>query len=62
VGLINEKGQGRKAILVSSDGEKVKEKVQLHAQQLKVARAELKNELNKEFSDKTLKRYLKKLM
>lgn len=62
VGLMNEKGQGRKAILVSSDGQKVKEKVQLHAQQLKVARAELKNELNKEFSDKTLKRYLKKLM
>ena len=62
VGLMNEKGQGRKAILVSSDGQKVKEKVQMHAQQLKVARAELKSELNKDFSDKTLKRYLKKLM
>jgi transposase len=62
VGLLNEKGQGRKAILVAADGAKVKEKVQAHAQQLKVARAELKKELNREFSDKTLKRYLKKLM
>ncbi len=62
VGLINQKGQGRKAILVAGDGEKVKEKVQAHAQQLKVARAELKAELNKSFSDKTLKRFLKKLV
>ena len=45
VGLLNEKGQGRKAILVASDQEKVKEKVQAHAQQLKVARAELKVQL-----------------
>ena len=62
VGLVNEKGQGRKTILVAANREKVKEKVQAHAQQLKVARAELKKEPNKEFSDKTLKRYLKKLM
>jgi transposase len=62
VGLMNEKGQGRKAILVASDQEKVKAKVQAHAQQLKVARVELKKELSKEFSDKTLKRYLKKLV
>lgn len=62
VGLLNQKGQGRKAILVAGDGEKVKEKVQAHAQELKVARAELKAELNKSFSDKTLKRFLKKLV
>lgn len=62
VGLLNQKGQGRKAILVAGDGEKIKEKVQAHAQQLKVARAELKADLNKSFSDKTLKRFLKKLV
>lgn len=62
VGLLNAKGQGRKDILLASDGAKIKEKVQAHCQQLKVAREELKKELNKEFSDKTLKRFLKKLM
>lgn len=62
VGLLNQKGQGRKAILLQSEGEKIKQKVQANAQQLKLAREELKKELNKEFSDKTLKRYLKKLV
>jgi transposase len=62
VGLINQKGQGRKAILLAADGEKVRQKVQAHAQQIKVAREELKKELSKEFSHKTLKRYLKKLV
>lgn len=62
VGLLNQKGQGRKAILLQNEGEKIKQKVQANAQQLKLAREELKKELNKEFSDKTLKRYLKKLV
>lgn len=61
-GLANAKGQGRKFILSTADGEKIKEKVQAHAQQLKVAREELKTELNTSFSDKTLKRFLKKLV
>lgn len=61
-GLVNEKGQGRKFILSAADGETIKEKVQAHAQQLKVARAELKTELNKSFSEKTLKRFLKKVV
>ena len=62
VGLLNQKGQGRKAILLQSEQETIKEKVQANAQRLKQAREELKKELNKEFSDKTLKRYLKKLV
>jgi transposase len=62
VGLFNEKGRGRKPILLQTESEKIKSKVQANAQQLKVARRELKAELNKEFSHKTLKRYLKKLV
>jgi transposase len=62
VGLFNEKGRGRKGILSQADGEKIKQQVQAHAQQLKVARATLKKQLNKEFSQKTLKRFLKKLV
>ena len=62
VGLLNQKGQGRKAILLQSERETIKEKVQANAQKLKQAGEELKKELNKEFSDKTLKRYLKKLV
>ncbi|HEY9297396.1 MAG TPA: helix-turn-helix domain-containing protein [Phormidium sp.] len=62
VGLFNEKGRGRKPILLQAESEKIKTQVQAHAQQLKVARGLLKAELNKEFSHKTLKRYLKKLV
>jgi len=62
VGLLNEKGRGRKPILLQTDSEKIKSKVQANAQQLKVARQELKVDLNKEFSHKTLKRFLKKLV
>jgi transposase len=62
VGLLNEKGRGRKPILLQTESEKIKSTVQANAQQLKIARQELKAELNKEFSHKTLKRYLKKLV
>lgn len=62
VGLFNEKGRGRKPILLPTESEKIKAKVQANPQQLKVARQELKADLNKEFSQKTLKRYLKKLV
>ncbi len=57
VGLFNEKGRGRKPILLQAEREKIKTQVQAHAQQLKMARGALKAELNKEFSHKTLKRY-----
>jgi transposase len=62
VGLFNEKGRGRKLILLQTESEKIKTQVQAHAQQLKVARGILKAELNKEFSHKTLRRFLKKLL
>jgi transposase len=62
VGLLNEKGRGRKPILLQAESEQIKMQVQANAQQLKVARGMLKTELNKEFSHKTLKRYLKKLV
>jgi transposase len=62
IGLYNEKGQGRKTILTDSDIEKVKERVRENRQQLKVARVQLKEDLSKEFSDKTLKRFLKNLV
>jgi transposase len=62
VGLFNEKGRGRKPILLPTESQQIKTQVQAHAQQLKVARAELKTQLNKEFSHKTLRRFLKKLV
>lgn len=62
VGLRNQAGQGRKAILVSTDLALIKAKVQLNPQHLKLVRTELKAELAKEFSEKTLKRFLKSLV
>jgi transposase len=62
VGLFNQKGGGRKAILAESDREIIKQKVQANHQKLSLAREELKAELHKEFSEKTLKRFLKNLV
>ena len=62
VGLRNQAGQGRKAILVSTDLALIKAKVQLNPQHLKAVRIELKAELAKDFSEKTLKRFLKSLV
>jgi transposase len=62
VGLFNEKGVGRKAILTTADQAVIKRKVQENHQKLSLARAEIKTELNKEFSAKTLKRFLKSLV
>ena len=62
VGLRDKAGRGRRAILQAEDLAMVKEKVQANAQRLKVARSILKEELGREFSTKTLKRFLKSLI
>jgi len=62
VGLRNQAGQGRKPIFSVTDLNLVKEKVQENPQHLKAVRETLKTELNKEFSEKTLKRFLKSLV
>lgn len=58
-GLYNQPGQGRKPILSSADEALVNQHVSAHAQQLKAARQGLRQELNREFSHKTLQRFLK---
>ena len=62
VGLRDKAGRGRRAILQAEDLAVIKEKVQANAQRLKVARSILKEELGREFSTKTLKRFLKSLI
>lgn len=61
-GLKTKVGQGRKPILnKETDEQKVKAVVQKERQRLKLAKAELESDLDKKFSLKTLKRFLKKL-
>lgn len=61
-GLTTKKGQGRPRILDKiQDAEKVKKIVKTERQRLKLAKSELENELGKEFSMKTLTRFLKLL-
>ncbi len=62
VGLHDKRGRGRRAILQAEDLPQVKAVVQENAQALKVARSLLKEELRREFSAKTLKRFLKSLI
>ena len=62
VGLRDKPGRGRKPILRAEDCARIKETVQENAQRLKIARALLKEELGREFSTKTLKRFLKSLI
>ena len=62
VGLKNNSGQGRKPILTQADLPLIKAKVAENPQQLKIVREELKQELAKEFSEKTLQRFLKTLV
>lgn len=62
VGLRDKQGRGRKAILQPEDLAQVKQRVQENTQQLKIAREKLKEELGREFSTKTLKRFLKSLI
>ncbi len=61
VGLRDKAGRGRRAILRAGDLAVIKEKVQENAQRLKIVREKLKEELGREFSTKTLKRFLKSL-
>ncbi|MEM9831394.1 MAG: helix-turn-helix domain-containing protein [Bacteroidota bacterium] len=61
-GLGTRPGRGRKAILdVAADEEKVRQVVAQERQRLKRAKAILEEELDKQFSEKTLKRFLKEL-
>lgn len=62
VGLQHQKGQGRKSILTANDAGLVENKVRLSPQTLKKVRQELKEELQKDFSQKTLERFLKRLV
>jgi transposase len=61
-GLSNKKGQGRKAILDAAlHGQQIRKSVQAERQRLNIAKEELQKELSKEFSVKTLQRFLKKI-
>ena len=59
-GLHTKPGQGRKAILdTETDLELIKAAVRSNRQRLRLAKADLEEALGKEFSDKTLRRFLK---
>lgn len=60
-GLHTSPGQGRKPILEESDAPVVQEVIQEERQRLKHAQEMLTKKLNKQFSTKTLKRFLKVL-
>ena len=61
-GLRTKPGRGRKAILQTDDLERVKEAVKQSRQRISLARAELETSLGKEFSESSLKRFLKKTL
>lgn len=58
-GLANAPGQGRPAILGAADADRVRAAVEANRQQLKDVTAALRQELAKDFSPLTLKRFLK---
>ena len=61
-GLKVKAGRGRPAILSKTeDLEAIKKAVQKHRQRISIAKVELEKELGKEFSKRTLDRYLKNL-
>jgi transposase len=61
-GLKVKKGRGRPPLLsATEDLEAIKKAVQKHRQRLSLAKAELETTLGKEFSARTLNRYLKNL-
>lgn len=62
-GLKTRPGRGGKPILrVEIDLEQVRSAVQKHRQRLSVAKAELEQQLGKQFSEKTLSRFIKKTL
>ena len=62
-GLHTKPGRGRKAILnADTDLDLVREAVRSNRQRLRVAKAELEEALGKNFSDKTLRRFLKETL
>jgi hypothetical protein len=61
-GLRTRPGRGRKTILQAADLEQVKTAVKQSRQRIAVARAELEASLGKEFSQSSLKRFLKKTL
>jgi transposase len=61
-GLQIKPGRGRKSILSEAvDAARVREAVKQHRQRISLAKAELESSLNKEFSQRTLVRFLKNL-
>jgi transposase len=61
-GLLIREGRGRPRILSETeDSETVKEAVKRHRQRISIAKAELEENLGKDFSQKTLERFLKNL-
>lgn len=60
-GLEIRQGRGRPSILQTKDTESVKAAVQKHRQRISQAKVELEKSLGKEFSNKTLERFLKNL-
>ncbi len=60
-GLEIRQGRGRPAILQIEHTESIKEAVRRHRQRISVARVELEKSIGKEFSQKTLSRFLKNL-
>ncbi len=62
-GLVIKEGRGRPAILSKTeDLEAVKKAVKKHRQRISIAKAELEETLGKEFSNRTLNRFLKILI
>jgi transposase len=60
-GLEIRQGRGRPSILQTRDTQSVKQAVQKHRQRISQAKVELEKSLGKEFSQKTLERFLKNL-
>lgn len=61
-GLANAKGQGRPPLLTDADQEQVQAAVRSNRQQLKEVTATLRQELDRNFSPKTLKRFLQRVV
>ena len=61
-GLANAAGQGRPSVLTAADEPQVRAAARANRQQLKEVTATLRQELNKKFSPRTLKRFLKSVV